>query len=129
MSKIRVYKVAENLGMPTKEVVDLLKELGVEVKNHMSNVDEELVELLQEEISYQKKKEEEARKKQEKTLSFDSLPTLREVAKIFNEEVEELILELADLNMVFGPKDFLLLLWWKDLKRKRLVCEVEGKKT
>jgi len=119
MSKIRVYKVAENLGMPTKEVVDLLKELGVEVKNHMSNVDEELVELLQEEISYQKKKEEEARKKQEKTLSFDSLPTLREVAKIFNEEVEELILELADLNMVFGPKDFLPPLVVERLARER----------
>lgn len=119
MSKIRVYKVAENLGMPTKEVVDLLKELGVEVKNHMSNVDEELVELLQEEMSYQKKKEEEARKKQEKTLSFDSLPTLREVAKIFNEEVEELILELADLNMVFGPKDFLPPLVVERLARER----------
>ena len=77
MPKIRVYKVAENLGMPTKEVVSLLKELGVEVKNHMSNVDEELVELLQEEIEYQKKKKEEAKKKQEKTLYFESLPTLR----------------------------------------------------
>jgi len=119
MSKIRVYKVAERLGMPTKEVVDLLKELGVEVKNHMSNVDEELVELLQEEISYQKKKEEEARKKQEKTLSFDSLPTLREIAKIFNEEVEELILELADLNMIFSPKDFLPPLVVERLARER----------
>ncbi|HXL02390.1 MAG TPA: translation initiation factor IF-2 [Candidatus Atribacteria bacterium] len=119
MSKIRVYKVAESLGMPTKEVVDLLKELGVEVKNHMSNVDEELVELLQEEISYQKKKEEEARKKQEKTLSFDSLPTLREIAKIFNEEVEELILELADLNMIFSPKDFLPPLVVERLARER----------
>ncbi len=119
MSKMRVYKVAESLGMPTKEVVDLLKELGVEVKNHMSNVDEELVELLQEEISYQKKKEEEARKKQEKTLSFDSLPTLREIAKIFNEEVEELILELADLNMIFSPKDFLPPLVVERLARER----------
>lgn len=119
MSKIRVYKVAESLGMPTKEVVDLLKELGVEVKNHMSNIDEELVELLQEEVEYQKKKEEEARKKQEKTLSFKSLPTLREMAKIFNEEPEELILELADLNMIFSPKDFLPPLVVERLARAR----------
>lgn len=119
MSKIRVYKLAESLGMPTKEVVDLLKELGVEVKNHMSNIDEELVELLQEEIEYQKNKEEEARKKQEKTLSFNSLPTLREMAKIFNEEPEELILELADLNMIFSPKDFLPPLVVERLARAR----------
>ncbi len=119
MPKIRVYKVAENLGMPTKEVVSLLKELGVEVKNHMSNVDEELVELLQEEIEYQKKKKEEAKKKQEKTLYFESLPTLRELAKLFNEEVEELILQLADWNMVFDPKDPLPPLVVERLARER----------
>ena len=32
MAKIRIYKVAEQLGMPTHEVMDILKALGSDVK-------------------------------------------------------------------------------------------------
>lgn len=100
MTKVRIYKIAEVLGIPAYEVIEMLRELGVEVKNHMSSIDEDLVDLLKEEIVYRRQKEEEIRKRKEKTLLFENLPTLKEIAKLLNEESEDIILRLADLNIV-----------------------------
>ena len=41
MAKIRVYELAKSLNKDSKEIVELLKKNGVEVKNHMSSVTEE----------------------------------------------------------------------------------------
>ncbi len=100
MTKVRVYKVAERLGMPTHEVMDMLRELGADVKNHMSSIDEDLIELLEEELEYRKRKEEEARKKREQTVVLENFPTLRELARILGEEETEVLLRLADLNVI-----------------------------
>ena len=40
MSKIRVHELARELGRQNKEVIECLKSGGVDVKSHMSNVDE-----------------------------------------------------------------------------------------
>ena len=40
MSKIRVYDLAKKLGMDNKELVDQLAQAGIEVKNHMSALEE-----------------------------------------------------------------------------------------
>ena len=41
MSKIRVYELAKNLNKDSKEIIEILKKNGVEVKNHMSSVTDE----------------------------------------------------------------------------------------
>lgn len=40
MSKIRVYELAKELDISSKELVDILLDLGVDVKNHMSTISE-----------------------------------------------------------------------------------------
>lgn len=40
MSKIRVHELARQLGRQNKEVIEVLKAQGIEVKSHMSNIDE-----------------------------------------------------------------------------------------
>ena len=40
MSKIRVHELARELGRQNKEVIECLKSSGIDVKSHMSNVDE-----------------------------------------------------------------------------------------
>ena len=42
MAKIRVYELATKLGMDNKEIVDKLNQAGIEVKNHMSALEEEV---------------------------------------------------------------------------------------
>lgn len=40
MSKIRVHQIAKELGLPSKDAVDMLTTLGVDVTNHASAIDE-----------------------------------------------------------------------------------------
>jgi translation initiation factor IF-2 len=42
MAKIRVYELATKLGLDNKEIVDKLNQAGIEVKNHMSALEEEV---------------------------------------------------------------------------------------
>jgi translation initiation factor IF-2 len=43
MSKTRVYELSKELDVPSKRIIDLLSDIGFEVKNHMSVVEEEAV--------------------------------------------------------------------------------------
>jgi len=40
MAKIRVHELAKELGVPSKEMVDTLHKLGLDVKNHMSTMED-----------------------------------------------------------------------------------------
>ncbi len=48
MSKIRVYKLARELGVSSKELMHKLDELGVNVKSHMSTLDDETADAIRE---------------------------------------------------------------------------------
>ncbi len=43
MAKIRLYELARNLNMENKELIEKITELGLEVKSHMSSLDDEAV--------------------------------------------------------------------------------------
>ena len=51
MSKVRVYEVAKELNLSSKEIMDKLKEYGFEVHSHMSTLEDEEANLI---ISYYK---------------------------------------------------------------------------
>ncbi|MBO2520358.1 MAG: translation initiation factor IF-2 [Clostridia bacterium] len=51
MSKIRVYELARDLGLESKDLVDFLEELGADVKNHMSTIEDDIAELVREHFS------------------------------------------------------------------------------
>lgn len=46
LSKVRVYQLAKQLGVSSKELIEKLNELSVEVGNHMSTLDDEEANLL-----------------------------------------------------------------------------------
>ena len=49
MSKIRVYELAKELNVSSKDLINLLmEEFGVEVKNHMSVIEDEDATLIKE---------------------------------------------------------------------------------
>ncbi|BER92023.1 translation initiation factor IF-2 [Thermatribacter velox] len=105
MPKIRIYKIAEQFGIPTSELIDILKDLGAEVKNHMSSIDDDLVELIKEEIDYRRKRAEELQKKKERTITIDAPVTLRDAAKLFNQDLDDIIIRLADWNIIFDTRN------------------------
>ena len=51
LSKIRVYELAKMLDMPNKELMEILESLKVDVKSHMSSIDTETEQLIQNAIT------------------------------------------------------------------------------
>jgi translation initiation factor IF-2 len=47
MSKIRVYELAKLLGRSNPELVEMLKKMGVEIKTHMSSIDMETAQMIE----------------------------------------------------------------------------------
>ena len=46
MKKTRVYQIAEEVGMSNKDILAKIKELGIEVENEKSELEEDDVELI-----------------------------------------------------------------------------------
>ncbi|EHM09955.1 translation initiation factor IF-2 [Thermanaerovibrio velox DSM 12556] len=50
LSKIRVYELAKMLGKSNGELMDILKDLGVDVKTHMSSIDADVAQLVEDTV-------------------------------------------------------------------------------
>ena len=46
MSKMRVYEYAKNYNISSKEVINKLKEMNIEVSNHMTTIEDDAVKKL-----------------------------------------------------------------------------------
>jgi len=67
LTKLRVYQLAKDLGVSSKDLIDKLKDLSVEVTNHMSTLEDEEASLILELFSEGTKVTEEATTKNEVT--------------------------------------------------------------
>ena len=47
MLKVRVYELAKKLGVSSHQLLEILEDLGVEVKSHFSKIDEEIAETVE----------------------------------------------------------------------------------
>jgi len=63
MSKIRVHELAKELGKENKEILNFLAEKGIEVKSHMSSIENEQIELVKKEFEKTEKPEAAPKKK------------------------------------------------------------------
>jgi len=52
---VRVYELAKRRGLSSKELIEILEEVGVPVKNHMSTLDPETIMLVESELDPQQK--------------------------------------------------------------------------
>ncbi|MBL3539250.1 translation initiation factor IF-2 [Aminivibrio sp.] len=50
MSKIRVYELAKLLGKSNRELLNILIDLGVDVKSHMSSIDNDIAQLVEDSL-------------------------------------------------------------------------------
>jgi translation initiation factor IF-2 len=86
MTKIRVHELAKELDISSKELITLLmEEFNIEVKNHMSVVDDEDAELIKELFLENAKKEDNDKEKEVSAESKKDI--IEEYEEILNEEV------------------------------------------
>ena len=105
MSKTRVYQLAEEIGMTSKELIEKLKELDIEVTNHMSTLEEEEAELLIELLADEKKAGE-TTEEASVTIEDDGLPkieiessvTVQTLAEKMGKTPSELIMKLMKMG-------------------------------
>jgi len=100
---IRVFKLAKELGFSSKELIGKLKELKIEVKGHMSVVDEETAEILRHELkdlSDKKKEEKEKEKKKDHRVIEVMFPlSVKDLAIKLQVKPNELIAYLMKKNI------------------------------
>jgi len=51
MAKLRVYELAKELDMPNKDLVEKISSLGIQIKGHMSSLDEEEARLVRDTVT------------------------------------------------------------------------------
>lgn len=86
MSKVRVYEVAKQLNISSKEIMDKLKEYGFEVHSHMSTLEDEEAQLIIGYYNEINKKNEEAQEAEPKETAEPAI------------ENEIVITQLNDVN-------------------------------
>ena len=120
MGKIRVYKLADELEMESKELVNALQELGIEISSHMSTVEEETANLIrdmysedsevskeeveiesEEDIDSNKEKESKEEKEEENDKTIVVTPlTVKEFAEEIDYPANKLIKKLIGLGVM-----------------------------
>ena len=106
--RYRVYELARKLCMPSKELITHLKDLGEDVKSHMSTLDENISALVLEAF----KEEKQTQRKEKKKLKKVTLPaagiTISDLAKRLDMEEKMLISKLSEIfNSPLSPNTFL----------------------
>ncbi|MGB6606614.1 MAG: translation initiation factor IF-2 [Atribacterota bacterium] len=98
--KIRVYELAEDLKMPAKELIGFLNKEGIKVKNHMSALDEDTMELIKEIIDAEKAVKAKEKKKQLKIVKIKKLPNLKELSSQLKISLSELIQKIIQFGTI-----------------------------
>ena len=100
---MRVYELAEDLKIPAKELIWFLNKEGIKVKNHMSTLDKDTVELIKEVITMDKKKKGTENKPPLKVLEINKLPNLKELSsqlKISLAEILQKIMQFGTISSI-----------------------------
>jgi translation initiation factor IF-2 len=98
--KMRVYELAEELKMPAKELIGFLNKEGIKVKNHMSALDKDTIELIKEIIDVEREKKAKDKKKQIKVLEINKLPNLKELSSQLKISLSELIQKIIQFGTI-----------------------------
>lgn len=91
---VRVYELAKRHGMSSKELITVLEELGVPIKNHMSSLDPEMIMLVESELDPQHEiatnKEKDVEKIEEVIKKEEEIePKIEETGEEKVEKIEE----------------------------------------
>ncbi len=92
---VRVYELAKRHGLSSKELIKVLEELGVAIKNHMSSLDPETIMLVEAELDPQQEKTTEEEIDVDITATSDEIEektkeiTEEELDAKIKEEIEE----------------------------------------
>ena len=89
LGKIKIYDIAKELDLTSKEVIEIAQKLKIEAKSHLSSVDEEDVKRIKENVKSKEKKKEDKKvntEKQEKKADKNNSPVIIRREVIISDE-------------------------------------------
>ena len=92
MGKIKIYEIAKNLNLTSKQVLDVAQELNIDVKSHLSGVEEEEAKKIEEHFSTNKSKKQEkqvSNKEKVESKKEEKAPVIIRREVIISEEDEQ----------------------------------------
>ncbi|MGM0369548.1 MAG: translation initiation factor IF-2 [Bacillota bacterium] len=97
---IRIYELADELGLENKELINLLQELDIDVNSHMSTVDEETSELVKDMLDDTEEAGEEADtiEQAENIIEVEGTLTVKELGEEIDVKPNKLITELINMG-------------------------------
>ena len=104
LAKKRVYELAKQLNISNKDLIEKLNELGIEVNNHMSTVDEENAELVKELLGGEKNEAPKTEKNEKAEKAEKSKEPVKEEKKTAKTEKPEKAKETVKENAGFQGK-------------------------
>lgn len=132
MSKIRIYELAKLLGKSNKELMEILHSLDVEVKSHMSSIDTETAQLVEDTVlEAGKPSVVKEHQKEEETLAVPMESTVSDVAGILGVSPGGAVNTLIQDGMMVpanAPVDESILRSLSHAFGKKLVQSAESKK-
>ena len=108
MSKIRIYEYAKKQNTTSKKIIELLKELQVDVSNHMSTIDADVIAKLDEKIKGNNagketdgsNKEEKKVEKESQQITYSDSLTVDGLAEKLKVNTNEIIKKLIALGIM-----------------------------
>ncbi|MCT4507954.1 MAG: translation initiation factor IF-2 [Tepidibacter sp.] len=97
MSKTRVYQIAQELGMSTKEIMEKLESLDINVANHMSTLTDEEAELIMELSSEEAVSSEDSNMDE---IKIGDKITVQDLSKLIEKSPTEVITKLIKLGIM-----------------------------
>ncbi len=92
MDKIKIHELAKQLGVASKEIVSIANELGANVKNHLSTIDEQMVKKIKNKFSKEMKSQsmdnKEKKTNTQEKKQDENAPVIIRRAVIISEEEE-----------------------------------------
>ena len=106
MEKIRVYELAKKLGLSSKELVAILKDLDIQnIKNHMSSVDDETAEMVTDLLTKKdEKKAQEPEGKKEKEVTEKKAKEAKVAKDVKEAKVTKEAKEAKDAKITNGKR-------------------------
>ncbi|MGL5257067.1 MAG: translation initiation factor IF-2 [Proteocatella sp.] len=88
MEKIRIHKLAKDLGLPTKELIDMLSTVGFKVESHMAAVTEQEAQQMMKKLASIKMNSNE-RKEETAPIKQETAPIKEEITPIKQETIKK----------------------------------------
>ena len=98
---VRIYQLADELGLENKELIDILQELDIDVTSHMSTIEEDTADLVRDMLNEDEAEETEEEIEEEtaeNVIEVEDVLTVKELGEELDVKPNKLITELINMG-------------------------------